>query len=108
MKSKIAATALNPFVLSGTSPPANQRTLSVMASRIIETLINEERPLSEKQLMKLISGRRQKKIAALRSLIRGTKVFRSGSGKKGDPFLYFIHAKAPLSDQRQTVEEIVI
>ncbi len=48
-------------------------------------------PCSEKQIFKNVPGRKQYKVTALRILLRDGKIFRIGSGKRGDPFLYFAH-----------------
>ena len=65
-------------------------------------------PCSEKQILKNVRCRKQYKVAALRILLRDGKVFRAGSGKRGDPFLYFARPGELKQVDQTFVEEIVI
>ena len=101
---------LNPFVLSGTSPPGSEKgsDAGIAIKAVAEFLAREAQPCAYKRLMKLVRGRKQHKVAALRRLVHDRQIIRSGTGIKGDPFLYSIPAKSVQSQQSAIVEEIVI
>lgn len=91
----------NPFVLGGTSPP-------VIAKNFLEILRRQRKPCTEKVLMKMVRGRKQIKVVALRELIKDGVVGRSGLGKKGDPYLYQLTEKAQTQRHDMVVEEIIL
>lgn len=101
---------LNPFTLSGTSPPAITKKfdIEVITRNLIETLYRQSRPCAEKILMKLVRGRKQLKVAALRILIKDGTVDRSGLGKKGNPYLYSLKEVPQTRQDNSVVEEIII
>ena len=102
--------SLNSFVLSGTSPPTPIKSSDVdkIANAITIALASIGKPCTEKQLLRLVKGRKQTKIPVLRSLVRDGKVSRSGGGKKGDPFLYILRAEQITTSSSSIVEEIVL
>ena len=57
---------------------------------IFKFLEQQAQPIEEAEIHKQVEGRKNVKVAALRDLVKAEKVARSGSGKKGDPYLYSI------------------
>jgi hypothetical protein len=55
---------------------------------ILNVLECSATPRTEAQIFQLIKGRRQTKVAALKSLLAAGKIERQGGGRKNDPFLY--------------------
>ena len=99
-----------PFNLSGTIPPTITKKfdITLISCNIVEILSNQTKASSEKTIMKLVRGRKQLKVAALRNLVREGIVVRSGSGKKGDPYLYTIKLIQPTVSTASVIEEILI
>ena len=58
--------------------------------------------------MKLVRGRKQMKVAALRNLLKDGVIKRIGSGKKGDPYLYRLKELSRAQQNDVVVEEIII
>ena len=52
--------------------------------------------LSEAELMKRVRGRKQTKVRALRTLLSLGLIFRTGSGRRADPYLYRSSNIAPI------------
>lgn len=55
-----------------------------------------DRQMTEAELFRLVKCRRQDKQAALRDLVSEGVVCRSGTGKRGDPFLYSVRSSLPI------------
>jgi len=74
----------NPFALSGTSPPSDTKQIGIalMRRNIIQFLAGVTEHCTEKQLMKLVRGRKQHKVTALRDLVNEGRVIRHGAGKR--------------------------
>jgi len=66
----------------------HEADLSHMDDTIREFLGKQKAPVEEKTIHEAVEGRRELKIKSLRRLVEANKVVRTGSGKKGDPFLY--------------------
>lgn len=80
----------------------------VFLNLFIQALAGQTRPCTEKSLMRLVRGRKQIKIAVLRILVKGGNVLRTGSGKKGDPYLYRLPELSQPQQNISVVEEIII
>jgi len=97
------------FKASGTSPPDAKHIMTAqLTDELVKFLAGQSVPCSEKHLMRLVRGRRQIKVVALRNLIKDGSVARSGSGKRGDPFLYALKPKQPTVSVTAVVEEIIL
>jgi hypothetical protein len=57
-----------------------------LEAAILNALEDASEPLTESELGKQVEGSTKAKRPALRSLVRGAKVERSGQGRRGDPF----------------------
>ncbi|MBK7844489.1 MAG: hypothetical protein IPJ71_12490 [Bdellovibrionales bacterium] len=61
---------------------------SSLMERILSTVKNSPRPMSESDLLERVTGRKQYKVKVVRYCLENKLVNRTGSGKRGDPFLY--------------------
>jgi hypothetical protein len=100
-------TQLEAFALSGTSPPSSN-AVEKICERILNYLSLQTRPSHEAEILSSVRGRRQYKITALRDLIAASIVARSGSGKKGNPYLYSLSNARQIQQGNTFVEEIIL
>lgn len=61
---------------------------SSLMERILSTVKNSPKPMSESDLLEKVTGRKQYKVKVVRYCLENKLVNRTGSGKRGDPFLY--------------------
>lgn len=61
---------------------------SSLMERILSTVKNSSKPMSESDLLEKVTGRKQYKVKVVRYCLETKLVNRTGSGKRGDPFLY--------------------
>ncbi|MGE0763507.1 MAG: hypothetical protein AB7N80_09540 [Bdellovibrionales bacterium] len=61
---------------------------SSLMERILSTVKSSPKPMSEFDLLEKVSGRKQYKVKVVRYCLENNLVNRTGSGKRGDPFLY--------------------
>jgi hypothetical protein len=76
--------------------------------KLLSFLSAQPNSVTEKTILKIVSGNRQNKIRTLRILLGNRIVQRVGGGRRGDPYRYSIvpdHVKSP---QMSPVEEILI
>jgi RecA-family ATPase len=59
-----------------------------MMGSIVDYLKTQAAPVEEKEIQEAVEGRKGVKVKALRRLVDGKQVSRSGAGKKADPYLY--------------------
>lgn len=62
----------------------------LIAQKIVEFLSHQNEPQPESAILSAISGRRKDKIEVIRVLRAQSLIAFTGSGRKGDPFLYFL------------------
>jgi len=55
---------------------------------MLEFLKEQPEPVKELPIMEVIEGRRAIKQKTLRKLVKGGTITRTGSGRKGAPYLY--------------------
>jgi len=83
-------------------------SVTKVATMISNFLDEQAAPCTEKRIMRMVHARKQHKVAALRLLLQKGKLERSGSGKRGDPFLYSTSKDTAEFGQSSLVEEIVL
>lgn len=98
------------FKASGTSPPTDAKDVVIaqLTDELVKFLASQTAPCAEKHLLRNVRGRKQFKVPALRNLVADGAVIRSGSGKKGDPYLYALKMKQATAPTAVVVEEIII
>ncbi|HEX7422873.1 MAG TPA: AAA family ATPase [Terriglobales bacterium] len=82
---------LDPTTRSVTAGGTRQDAdINTMKAAMLEHIRTLTEPADEGTIRDAVEGRKQVKVHALRALIDDGKVERTGTGKKGDPYLYFI------------------
>ena len=61
-----------------------------IGTAIVEYLKDLPEPIDEKEIHEGVEGRKSIKVKALRALVEQDKVLRTGGGKRGNPYLYFV------------------
>lgn len=61
-----------------------------MSEEILRFLQSRDKPVSQDEIFKYVTGRKEIKAQSLRILIQNGQVFREGQGSKGKPFRYAI------------------
>lgn len=91
----------NPTVASEDRTPQTNSPclLNEMGVRIVSYLAGIGSSATEAQIHRSVRGRKQCKVLALRILVTSHELFRSGSGKKGDPFKYSAAPIQPKTDK---------
>ena len=78
--------------LGGSKTEADQKA---MERSMLEYFANLEQTVDEATIREDVEGRRSTQLAALRSLVADGMVRRSGTGKRGDPYLYQLAKETP-------------
>lgn len=82
--------------------------LSKIQNQILDVAESSVDALSEAELLSRISGRRQIKIKELRRLLHSGHLVTSGSGKRGDPFMYEITKISTHEDNSRVKKEMQV
>ena len=75
--------------------------LSLLKERILSTVKSSPKPMSESDLLERVTGRKQYKVKVVRYCLENKLVNRTGSGKRGDPFLYSYGEQPVVQTQQE-------
>jgi AAA domain len=67
----------------------------------IKEFISENPGCQEKEIQLAIEGRRQHLVAGVRALLKENEIERTGIGKRGDPFRYYLAGKILVPEVRE-------